>query len=309
MGLSIVIVTWNSAGELDDLLGSIETHLGTRHELIVVDNNSEDPSVAIANTWPGPKQVVALTENVGFGAAANRGVREASNEAVVLLNPDTLLVDDSLLELAELALAKRAICGPELLSEDGTRQPSASPVPAGWEVGLDAIVPAKLLPGRLRARCEPWRADSTRTVGWLTGASVAASRELLLELGPFAEDLHLYAEDLDLGVRAARSGVPSLFAPDVARIIHLGERSARQRFADRGARLKCTNRRRIVRRELGRGRERYDFATQAWFHVSRYLGKSLLRRNTVRERQWLSARLVRSNGAGPAHEEAITRRN
>jgi N-acetylglucosaminyl-diphospho-decaprenol L-rhamnosyltransferase len=256
---------------------------------VLVDSASEDDTLARAREWGGPLRLVALDRNRGFGAAANIGVREARHAAVVLLNPDTLLVDGSLRDLAALALGRRALCGPELLDADGARQPSASAPPAGWEVLVDAFAPAALLPGRLRVRCEPWRAASTTEVGWLTGACIAAPRDVLLGLGPFDERLALYGEDLDLGLRARRAGIASLYAPDVARVVHLGERSTARRLGEGRAREKLRARRDVVRRHLGAGRERLDFAAQAAFHAGRFAAKRLLGRPAAREAAWLRA--------------------
>jgi N-acetylglucosaminyl-diphospho-decaprenol L-rhamnosyltransferase len=286
---SIVVVTWNSAADLGHLLASLAEQLRGGYEAIIVDNASEDSTVEVAAGWDGPKQVLPLDENRGFGAASNAGVDAARHGVVVLLNPDTLLVDGSLAELAARAAATRALWGPELLNEDRSRQPSASPPPASWEVGLDALVPAALLPRPLRFRCEPWRSRETREAGWLTGACIAARRDVLLELGPFDEALELYAEDLDLALRARELGVRSFFAPDVARVVHRGGGSARQRFADDGDTPKIQTRREVVRRRLGPRRELYDYGAQLVFNGTRLLAKRALRRPVERERRWFSA--------------------
>lgn len=278
------MVTWNSADELPGLLSSLDVHLRGDYEVVLVDNGSEDESVAVADAWGGPRRVLELGENRGFGPACNVGVREARHEVVVLLNPDARLPDPSLENLAELARVTGALCGPELVNADGSRQPSASALPGGWEVALDGLFPAALMPRPLRLRCEPWRARSRTEVGWLTGACIAAARAVLLELGPFDENLELYGEDLDLGLRARRAGVPSLYAPEVARVIHLGERSTGRRLGERRAERKLASRRQVVARQLGGRRERLDFAGQAAFHLTRFLAKRLLARAAEPER-------------------------
>jgi N-acetylglucosaminyl-diphospho-decaprenol L-rhamnosyltransferase len=285
-------------------LASLERHLDEPYEVIVVDNASDDRTVAVAESWSGPLSVVRLGENRGFGAGSNAGVAAANAASVVLLNPDTHLVDGSLLDLAALAVRRRALCGPELLNDDLSRQPSASPVPGGWEVCVDALFPAALMPRPLRELCEPWRARDCVEVGWLTGACIAAPRDLLLELGPFDESIEMYAEDLDLGLRARQRGVPSLFAPDVARVVHVGGRSAASRFPDAGLRLKVANRRIVTRRRLGRRREYADVAAQVAFHGSRWVAKRLLRRDVAREAAWLRT-TFRSAGVAQRNGEEV----
>jgi N-acetylglucosaminyl-diphospho-decaprenol L-rhamnosyltransferase len=284
---TLVVVTWNSAQELPGLLTSIERHLGEGAGTIVVDNASDDATCSIARGWGRKVRLVELDENIGFGAANNIGIRLARTPVVIMLNPDTLLVDDSLSSLAHAAAKSRCLWGPELLNPDGTRQPSASPPPGGWELAVAALLPARLMPRRLRWRCEPWRARSRLTVGWLTGACVAASRDMLLELGPFDDSIHLYSEDLDLGTRAHAQGYASVFAPDIARVVHLGDRSSSQVFPDAGLEASVRNRRLVVRARLGRRRERWDFATQVAFHATRVVAKKALGKPTTREQTWL----------------------
>jgi GT2 family glycosyltransferase len=110
-------------------------------ELIVVDNaSSDDPSEAV-RAWRGERRLIALERNVGFGAAANAGVEAARHEGVVLLNPDTVLLDPSLGGLVELALSRGVLAGPRLLNPDRSPQPSASGPPVGIWPWMSAVVP------------------------------------------------------------------------------------------------------------------------------------------------------------------------
>jgi N-acetylglucosaminyl-diphospho-decaprenol L-rhamnosyltransferase len=289
--ISFVVVTWNSAPEVPQLLASLERCLTAGDELVVVDNASSDETWRLLEAWTGPRSLTRLEQNLGFGGANNIGVRRAANEAVVLLNPDVRLIDASIRRLAALALANGSLYGPELLNDDGSRQPSASALPAGWEAAIAAVLPGRLMPEPVRERCEPWRASRSIEVGWLTGACVAARRSTLLRLGPFDERIGLYGEDLDLGLRAREAGITSVFAPDVARVVHLGGRATARRFADGGVTASYESRRRVVRLRLGVWRERYDHATQLAFHGTRFAAKSLLRRQPRPEGAWLRAAL------------------
>ena len=222
MSLSVVVVTWRSARDLERLIASMQVHLDRDIQLVVADNASGDGVAAVVACVAGPHRLIELEANAGFGAAANCGIEAAEGEATVLLNPDTELVDRSLLELARYALERRVLAGPRVLEADGSPQPSASGPPVGAWPWIGAVVPGALQPSWLLARTEPWRLDRTTRVVWLAGSCVAAPRDVLLELGPFDPAIHLYGEDMDLGLRAARAGVPSLFCPEVARVIHFG---------------------------------------------------------------------------------------
>ena len=222
MPFTAVVVTWNSVGEVEGLIGSLQEHLGSACRMLVVDNASTDGTVEAVRRLAPDATVIALDENVGFGPANNIGVRAAETDVVALLNPDTLVVDDSLAALAGTAAGERALFAPRLLNEDGSVQISAWPALVSPEALLVAIWPGALLPGRIRRRCEPWRYEERLPAGWLTAACLVARRDLLLEFGPFDERLVLYGEDGDLCIRAWRAGVPSLTAADVARVVHLG---------------------------------------------------------------------------------------
>lgn len=249
---SLVVVTWNCADALDTLVGSLNRHLAAGSpQLVVVDNASDDDPFAPAGQWRGPLELVKLPENRGFGAAGNEGVRRADAESVVLLNPDTWVVDTSLFDLAAAALERHALVGPRVLDPDGSLQPSASgPVVGAWP-WLRALVPGTIAPAALTAQMEPWRLERPTRVTWLSGACVAAPRHCLVELGPFDESLYLYSEDLDLGLRAARSGIHSWFLPETARIVHVGDVSSSRRYADAGLQVAAVNARLVLERTFG----------------------------------------------------------
>ncbi|MDX6607924.1 MAG: N-acetylglucosaminyl-diphospho-decaprenol L-rhamnosyltransferase [Solirubrobacterales bacterium] len=295
MPFSIVVVTWNSERDLPRLIGSIHAHLSDQdYELIFVDSASTDSSPTLAAELAPEARVLALEENVGFGIGCNTGTREATADVVVLLNPDTALVDGSLADLADLARSERALFGARLLNADGTRQISAFPRVASWEGALLAIWPGALMPRALKRRAEPWRLEERLPAGWLSAACLAGRRDLLLELGPFDERLHLYGEDTDLGVRAWLAGVPSVFAPDAARVIHITGRSGQQRFSDVGMRRKVVARRWVVREHLGRGRLALDNVVEFIRHGSRWLLKKLLRRDAAEDGAWVKAMFSRT---------------
>jgi N-acetylglucosaminyl-diphospho-decaprenol L-rhamnosyltransferase len=253
---SIVTVTWQCADYLSGLVDSMNEKLDEDPELVVVDNGSSDDPGSAAERWRGETRFIAGEGNLGFGRANNLGVREAKHEAVVLLNPDTKLVDASLSALAREAIELQTLVGPRVLNADGSVQPSASASPVGFWPWVSAFVPGGVMPAGMKARTEPWRLDRRTSVTWLTGACIAAPRALLLQLGPFDPRIDLYGEDLDLGLRVSRMGLVSVFDPRVCRVIHYGDVSTIRRFGDRGLGLAAENRRLVLSRTFGRSRER-----------------------------------------------------
>jgi GT2 family glycosyltransferase len=223
---TVVVVLHDSAAELAVLLRSIEARPGERPQLVVVDTGRDDGGAALAAQRGA--DVLERRENPGFGAACNAGVERARHEACVLLNPDCELLDDSLAALAALCLAyPRALHAPRLLDADGGVQRSAHPVPGTVGALAGAALHPPLLPQSLRFRLEPYRAERPRTVGWAVGACLAGATATLRGLGPFDPDAHLFAEDMELCLRARAAGVPTVLHPQL-RLRHTGGHSTRR---------------------------------------------------------------------------------
>ena len=288
---SIVVVTWQSAGHLGALVESLNARLEGEPELVVVDNASDDDPEPMARAWRGETRYMRLDANVGYGAGANAGVVAASGDAVVTLNPDTELIAGDLGRLAALALERNALVGPRLREPDGSAQPSADGPPTGVWPWLGALIPGAVAPRPLQARTEPWRLGAQTRVAWLVGACVAGPRPALLELGPFDPALEMYGEDLDLGLRAARAGIPSWFAPDLCELLHHGGASAGVRYGGRPEALVALTRRAVVRRAYGAARERRAWLAQRLNLRLRIAAKRALGRDASRDRAALVAAL------------------
>jgi GT2 family glycosyltransferase len=123
-----------------------------------------------------------------------------------------------------------------------------------------------------------------------------ASSELLRRLGPFDARAFMYAEDLELGLRAREEGVATVFWP-AARVRHSGGHSARRAFGGEPFELLAGRRRTVVRERRGTGRARLDDLLQALTFANRLLLKRLARRPSGRERLQLRA-LLRSRRRG-----------
>lgn len=289
---SIVVVTWQSAGHLAALVGSMNERLADSPELVVVDNASSDDPEGAARRWRGPVLFTRLESNRGFGAAANAGVAQASGDAVVILNPDTELLDGRLGELAGFALTKRALAGPRVRNADGSAQPSASGPPVGVWPWVGAILPGALAPAALRARTEPWRLERATRVAWLTGACVAGPADALRRLGPFDPSIEMYGEDLDLCVRAAAVGVESWLCPRTTEVLHHGGVSAAQRYDAGPDEVVAQTRRAVLRRAYGERSERSARAAQLLNLRLRIAAKRILGRDPARDRAALAAALA-----------------
>ena len=281
-GVAVVTVTYNSARELERLSASLRRHLpGAR--LVVVDNASDDDSVAVARA--AGATVIARADNAGFGRAANEGVAVVEEPVTILCNPDVELVDGSLERLVAQAVPGRLLA-PLLLNDDGSRQDSAHPPPASPATALHALLPGPLLPRPLRRACEPWRATKARRVAWATAACIVATTDTLRALGPFDESIFLYAEDLDLGIRARETW----FHPE-ARVVHSRAHSTGRAFSGENYDLLAKQRRDVVRRNFGPVRAILDDVIELTTFADRSLLRRLSGRSTRNETERFRARL------------------
>jgi N-acetylglucosaminyl-diphospho-decaprenol L-rhamnosyltransferase len=228
--------------------------------------------------------VIAVERNRGFGTAANAGIAQVTEPITVVVNPDVRLIDDSLAPIA--AEAKPGVLyAPLLLNEDGSRQDSAHPRPATPATALYSLIPGPALPRPLRRRVEPWQGDKPRQVGWATAACLVAQTGTFREVGPFDEAIFLYAEDLDLGLRAE-----TWFRPD-ARVIHTRAHSTDRAFGGENYELLARQRRDVVRRRLGRTRAMVDDVIELMTFADRALLHALTGHSAKRETERFRARV------------------
>ncbi|MBJ7244154.1 MAG: glycosyltransferase family 2 protein [Solirubrobacteraceae bacterium] len=287
MSFAICIVTHNSRRELATLLDSIDQQLTVRPQLICADSGSTDDSAALARERGA--EVVVMDGNPGFGAANNAALTLVTEPVTVLLNPDCRLVDAGIERLAAAAADHRALIAPRLLNEDGSVQDSAHPLPGGRDAYLAALTVPRLLPRRLREQLQPFRGEHQLTVGWAIGACITARTQLLRELGPFSADDFLYAEDLDLCLRARALAIPTIFEPAVT-LIHSGQHASRSMSDADRFNLQAARRREVIGDQLGPGAvARDDRSQELTFKlralVGRDKGRNQLRLAALRKAQ------------------------
>jgi GT2 family glycosyltransferase len=291
-GYAAVIVLHESRQELAALLDSLERVDAPRPRLVVVDTGPDDGGARLAASRGA--EVILRRDNPGFGAATNAGLAGVTEDVAVLLNPDTEVLDDSLARLAEIARAHpNALHAPRLLNRDGSVQRSAHPLPGTVGALLPALVHSPLLPRALRERAEPYRADKPCTVGWAIAACLAAATTTLDELGPFDPATHLYAEDMELCLRARTRNIPTIYHPQL-NVIHTGGHSI-HRNGEPYAQL-AARRREAIAKTRGPRARRIDDLAQALTFATR----AAVKRPNERERAQLGALLKRRDpGRGP----------
>jgi N-acetylglucosaminyl-diphospho-decaprenol L-rhamnosyltransferase len=273
-----VIVLHESRAELAALLESLRE---PKPRLIVVDTGHDDGGAALAAQ--NGAEIIERRDNPGFGAASNAGLESVTEDVAILLNPDIVVHDGALAELAQRASDHpRALHAPRLLNTDGSVQRSAHPLPGTLGAFLPALVHPPLLPRAIRERVEPFRAHSPRTVGWAVAACLAASTDTLKRLGPFDPGIHLFAEDMDLCLRARNAGLPTILHPDLA-LTHTGGHSVLREGEP--FELLARQRATVIEATRGRRARNLDDAAQALTFATR----ALVKRPNTRERAQLAA--------------------
>ena len=234
--LSVLIVSWNSRSVLTACLDSLHKALAPLDaETWLVDNASSDDTLAwVAEAHPWVQRIAHPT-NAGFAAANNLGIERARGEYVLLLNPDTVLDDVTLLErwVAWMdAHEATAASGVQLVWPDGSHQVGDSGhrpelrSALGHFLGLSRLSPRLFPPLFLGAP-----GDAPRAVDWICGAGLMARREVLEEIGGLDESIFMFAEDIEWGCRASAAGFPVTYLPAL-RLTHLQGGSWRQREAE-----------------------------------------------------------------------------
>ena len=226
MLLSIIIVNWNVRDLLNGCLNSIYQTIEIpvdQFEVIVVDNDSSDGSVAMVKACFPQVQLIANQNNVGFGLANNQAEKECRGKYILLLNPDTLIIDqaiDSLLKHLETCENAAAI-GCRLVNADGSLQRwTGGAFPTLWNVACHYFFLDHLLPGKFRPLPLYLEKDVKHDVkvDWVSGACVILRREMLSPY-LFDETYFMYGEDMELCHRLKKSGHDVLYSP-VASVVH-----------------------------------------------------------------------------------------
>lgn len=225
MDVSVVVVTFNGR---DMTLAGLDTIAaaagGLAHELVVVDNGSDDGTPQAVRARFPLARVVENGANRGYGPAANQGLREAAGRAVVLLNNDARLPAGGLRTLVEYLDANPdvAAVGPQLIHEDGRTQHSFDVEPSLATEVFNKSLLRRLLPGRFPSRLQALAGPTG--VPNLVGACFVLRRAAVDELGAFDETFFYLYEETDWCRRARAAGRRIVVHPGV-RVMHLQGRT------------------------------------------------------------------------------------
>jgi GT2 family glycosyltransferase len=242
MDVSIIIVNLNSRQLLADCLNSIyqQTH-DVAFEVIVVDNASTDGSVEMATTQFPQARVVANAGNNRYAIANNQGLELAQGRHIFYLNGDTVLLGNTVKELADYLDAHPEVggVGCPLIYPDGRFQDACFRFPSAVNVFYLLCCARFYWNTRLAGNYPHLRqAARPQPVDFVIGACCMARRALLEQLRGMDPDYYFYGEDSDLCYRIRRAGWPIQYLPRAANVVHYGGVSSTINLFDNNQRAK-----------------------------------------------------------------------
>lgn len=232
MKLSIVIVNYNVEHFLDQCLQSVYKALARgphASEVYVVDNNSVDGSIKMVKEKFPQTIVIENKENLGFSKANNQAMHIARGEYILLLNPDTVVQDDTFIKVIEFmdAHPDAGGLGVKMIDGKGKFLPeSKRGLPTPWVAfykifGLSSVFPASKKFGRYHLGY--LEKDKNHEVEVLSGAFMLMRKKALDEVGLLDETFFMYGEDIDLSYRIIKGGYKNYYFADTTIIHYKGE--------------------------------------------------------------------------------------
>ncbi len=237
MQLSVIILNYNVRYFLEQCVLSVQKALSTIDaEIIVIDNNSSDESCAmIKELFPNIK-LIENEENLGFPKGNNIGVAQAKGEYICILNPDTVVAEDTFekilnfvtLSAVEVPNSEIGIIGCKLIDGTGNFLPeSKRGVPTPWVAFTKIFGLYKISNVFGKYYAQHLTENQSGKVDILVGAFMVMKRELYNEIGGFDENCFMYADDIDLSYMVLKKGKSNYYFHETTVIHYKGESTVR----------------------------------------------------------------------------------
>lgn len=234
MQLSVIILNYNVRYFLEQCVLSVEKALaGIEGEIIVIDNNSPDDSCAMMKAKFPHIKLIENKENSGFPKGNNIGVAEAKGEYLCILNPDTIVAEDTFTKIlkTENWQLNTGIVGCKLIDGSGAFLPeSKRGVPTPWVAFTKIFGLYKVFPNSSwfnQYYAQHLSENETGKVAILVGAFMVLKRELYLQVGGFDENCFMYSDDIDLSYMILKTGKSNYYFHETSVIHYKGESTVR----------------------------------------------------------------------------------
>ncbi|MGL2964843.1 glycosyltransferase family 2 protein [Flavobacterium sp. RSB2_4_14] len=238
MQLSVIILNYNVRYFLELCVMSVQKAIQNMDaEIIVVDNNSSDDSCAMMNRCFPDVKLIQNNENLGFPKGNNIGVAQAKGEYICILNPDTVVAEDTFEKVLAFSKSKTdlGIVGCKLIDGTGNFLPeSKRGIPTPWVAFTKIFGLYKLFPSRsvgtslfTKYYAQHLTQNQTGKVDILVGAFMVMKRELYTEIGGFDENCFMYSDDIDLSYMVLQKGKNNYYFHETTIIHYKGESTVR----------------------------------------------------------------------------------
>ena len=211
MKLSVIIVNYNVRPYITACLDSVQRALeGIESEVFVVDNHSDDDSVEVISRDYAWVHLINNRENLGFSKANNIAIRQAQGEYILLLNPDTVVAEETLKGVIDFMdqHPKAGGAGVRMHNADGTLAPeSRRAIPTPF------VAARKMLGFTKRYYMSYLSWDAPAQIEVVSGAFMLLRHKAIYEVGMLDEDFFMYGEDIDLSYRLLQGGWQNWYLP------------------------------------------------------------------------------------------------
>lgn len=233
--VSLVIVTYNSNKTIYDLLSSIKAINNLIKEIIIIDNNSLFFNKNKISKISQKIKIIQNKKNIGFAKAVNQGIKISKSDFILLLNPDTYLTDNSIINTFNIILNDNNIgaIGGKILNEKRINTYTANSKPT-FLTGLFEFTNLKKIFPNNKFSNQFWIEKNKIIskpieVSSLCGAFLIFRKKIKNELNLFNEKYFLYLEDTDFGIKIRNQGYKVIFDPN-SQVVHIGGVSSNNKY-------------------------------------------------------------------------------
>lgn len=231
MQLSVIILNYNVRYFLEQCVFSVQKALeGIDGEIIVIDNASSDDSCEMMKIKFPHIKLIENEANLGFPKGNNIGVAQAKGEYICILNPDTVVAEDTFLKILNTKNLQlnTGIIGCKLIDGAGNFLPeSKRGVPTPWVAFTKIFGLYKISNFFGKYYAQHLSEKETGKVDILVGAFMVMKRELYLEVGGFDENCFMYSDDIDLSYLVLKTGKSNYYFHETSVIHYKGESTVR----------------------------------------------------------------------------------
>ena len=237
MDISVVIVNYNVKHFLEQVIGSVQkASQNLAVEILVVDNNSVDGSNEMMDAKFPDIQLIKNKKNVGFSKANNQAIKVAKGKYILLLNPDTIIEEDTLDKTFAFMESKpdAGACGVKMIDGAGnyhreSKRALPTPQVSFYKmIGLSKLFPKSSKFGKYYMT--HLSDDQINEIEVLAGCFMFIAKKALDKVGLLDEDFFMYGEDIDLSYRIIKGGFKNYYYPHTRIIHYKGESTKKKNF-------------------------------------------------------------------------------